>query len=148
MSPSPHKLPYKTFLGTFKLVPRLAISLVITHDHQFLLAKRVHSPLLGQWHLPGSFLLKNESLEACINRITTKELNFDASSYHKQLLGVFENTDHDPRGHIVDLVYQIKLDQAAATRVQLNQSAIAFFDRLPASVGFNHDHILRQLNLA
>lgn len=143
----PAKLPYKTFLKTFDLVPRLAICLFIHNpgDKSYLLAKRIHPPLLHYWHLPGSFLLKNETLEACINRVGDHELNLKLESVHKQLLGVFENLNRDPRGHVIDLVYQIDSRQISDIS-NIAKGKASFFTTIPKRVGFRHDQILRQLD--
>lgn len=59
----PHKLPLKTFLKTFKLAPRAAVSLLIKNNQgQILLTKRLKPPFANYWHLPGSFIIKNETI--------------------------------------------------------------------------------------
>ncbi|MBI5220353.1 MAG: NUDIX domain-containing protein [Candidatus Liptonbacteria bacterium] len=69
-------LPYRTFLRTFRYVPRLAVSLVIRNRQgAVLLTRRAIPPSPGSWHMPGGFLLKGETIRQCIKRIFQRELN-------------------------------------------------------------------------
>lgn len=64
MKDLPKRLSQEEFLETFKNVPRVAINLIITDiDNKVLLTRRNISPCLGEWHFPGSFLLKNETID-------------------------------------------------------------------------------------
>ena len=57
------KLSFREFINSFKLIPRLAVDLIVENKKgEILLSKREMEPYLGYWHIPGSFLLKNESL--------------------------------------------------------------------------------------
>ena len=139
----PKLLPLKLFLKTFEYVPRLAISLVVANRNgEVLLARRAMSPKKGFWHLPGGFVLRDESLRRCTQRVVKKELGVTISSTAAKFMGVFENLHKDPRGHVVDLVYKMKID---APRPTEETQEVKYFKKLPSSIAFGHSNILRKL---
>lgn len=137
------KLPHKIFLETFKLVPRVAINLVIKNDKgEILLTKRAIPPMKGYWHIPGGFLEKGEGLLECVKRIATKEIGIDINADVEQL-GTFEDLDEDPRGHIIDIMYGYKLKSNLPQRQTSESAEIKFFKNIPEKIGFNHkDYLL------
>ncbi len=140
----PQKLPYEEFLKTFEKVPRVAISLLIENkDGAVLLAKRSIPPEAGAWHLPGSFILKGESIEECITRILKTELGYEGGKKYK-VEQVFEDLDKDPRGHIIDMIYRV--EEAHIIPQKTEESAeVAYFKSLPKGIGFNHLEVLHTL---
>ncbi len=137
-------LPLKLFLKTFDYAPRLAISLVVLNARgEVLLARRAIAPGVGSWHLPGGFILKGESFQQCIQRLVRKELGLKMSAKLAKQTGAFENLHKDPRGHVVDLIYILKV--SAAPRPTKETQEIKFFKKLPAVIGFGHGDILREL---
>jgi ADP-ribose pyrophosphatase YjhB (NUDIX family) len=140
----PKLLPLKIFLQTFKYAPRLAVGLVVVNNkHEVLLARRAIPPGKGEWHMPGGFVLKGESLDRCIRRIAKKELRVTARYGSVKLLGLFDNLNKDPRGHVVDAVYQMKIKVKPGTTKETQE--LQFFKKLPARIGFNHGATLRKL---
>lgn len=131
------------FVKSFELAPRVAINLlVLNRQNQFLLARRAIEPAKGKWHIPGSFLLKNEPIGACLERIAAEELGFPISSNDCRLADVSENVDADPRGHVVDIVYKYRLLKAIWLKPWGNSAELAFFNTIPQDMGFNHKQIL------
>jgi len=145
----PKKLPYNKFLESFKYAPRLAINLLVTReDGTILLTKRKKPPFAGSWHLPGSFILKGESLMDCVQRVANEELGLKVKN--ATLVGVFDDIDSDPRGHVVDLVYQIRpglFKKAGPFQPVGDSSEIKFFKKLPKNIGFNHRETLKKLGI-
>ena len=140
------KLPYKDFLYSFKLVPRLAINLLIENAKgELLLTKRAISPGKGQWHYPGSFLLKGEKISACLKRIAKSELGINITDYKPDFVGVFENLKTDPRGHVVDLIYRIKIQTNITLKPTQHSRDLKFFAKLPQKIGFNHREVLLEI---
>jgi len=138
------KLPYKIFLQTFKYVPRLAVSLVVVNkEGEVLWAQRSIPPLKGYWHLPGSFVLKGESLESCVKRIVKNELNFILPKKQFKLIGVFNDIGNDPRGHVVDVVYEIPVDKDFKILRSRENKVLNFYKHLPKKVGFKHNLIVK-----
>jgi len=98
----------------------------------------------GAWHYPGAFLLLNETIEACIDRIARKELGTTVVGNPRQI-GFFEDLDGDPRGHVVDLVVEVEL---ASEPVRTDETGgIKFFATVPDDVAFYHDRIMRASGL-
>lgn len=141
----PRPLPYATFLQSFRLCPRLAISLCVVDPRgKIILAKRGIPPKKGSWHLPGSFLLKDESLHDCIARILRDECGLRLTRAHRvTFLGPFENLTGDPRGHVVDLVYIIRLTPKDTPRPGQGTAALIAYDVLPTGMQFGHDRIVQ-----
>ncbi len=152
---TPKKLSYKLFLKSFQFAPRPAVNLLVTRsDAAILLTKRQKPPFAGSWHLPGSFVLKGETLLDCVNRVAKEELGVKVENI--ELAGTFDDIAGDPRGHVVDLVYrcQIKPDQkrpglfgkGPAFPESVGDTAeVRFFKKLPAKIGFNHRETLIKL---
>ncbi len=137
------KLPHELFLKTFEWVPRIAINVHVEDESgAVLLTQRAIEPKKGSWHYPGSFLLKNETIQNCIERVVTTELGAEIES-GSELLGVFENLDADPRGHVVDVVYRVKL--LGAMHATEETKALQFFHVLPEDISFHHDAVLKSL---
>ena len=163
----PKKLPYQKFLDSFKYAPRPAVNLLVIRENgAILLTKRKKPPFAGDWHLPGSFILKGESLMDCVKRVAEEELGVEIETKIKvkkvrrltglrqrqdvfTLVGVFDDIDGDPRGHVVDLVYQIRPGpaswQAGPFRPVGDSAEIRFFKKLPQNIGFNHRETLSKL---
>jgi ADP-ribose pyrophosphatase YjhB (NUDIX family) len=145
----PFKLPMDEFLATFKNVPRIAIDLIVTNSiGQILLTRRNIPPFPGTWHFPGSFLLKDEPILAAQQRIAQDELGLKLDTNSTpSLLGVFEDLDSDPRGHVVDVVYGIKINDPSLIKPTKETKEIKFFDKnqLPSDIGFNHRDTLSKL---
>lgn len=64
-----------------------------------LLIRRGVSPFKGLWALPGGFLRKGETLDACARRELTEETGLEASALLPA--GVFSAPGRDPRGWII-----------------------------------------------
>jgi ADP-ribose pyrophosphatase YjhB (NUDIX family) len=139
----PQKLPFNEFLKTFEKVPRVAISLFIKNSsHEILLTKRLIEPGKNTWHLPGSFILKGERIEECIERILKTELGCEGS-FRFRLENVFEDLENDPRGHIIDMIYRVEGD--ITPHVTDETKEVVYFSIMPNNIGFNHREVLRVL---
>ncbi len=140
-----NKLSYKEFVDSFKKVPRAAISLaIIDAKSKILLTRRKEDPFKDFWHLPGSFIIKNESIENCIKRVLIEELGFD-NYFSFELLFISENIVKDPRGHVLDFIYKVKINSDAQITPVGRTKELAYFDKIPVDVGFNHLDVLKKL---
>ena len=102
-------------------------------------------PFADYWHLPGSFIIKNETMDQCIRRILKDELGLGLKDIKPELLGVFEDIDKDPRGHVIEIIYGIELnDKLKPKPVGLTKEA-KFFKKLPPHIGFNNKETLVKL---
>lgn len=172
----PTKLPFDQFLKTFEFVPRMAVNLLVVRtDEAILLTRRKKPPFAGSWHLPGSFLLKGESLMECVHRVAKEEIGMDVTGI--ELAGAFDDLAGDPRGHVVDMVYRCRIEKGLALRSKARsfkaigdtaemrfftplqpkgtyrgtskatpkERVVTGFKKLPKNIGFNHSDTLRAL---
>lgn len=140
------KLPYKTFVKTFKLVPRVAVDLLVSNlKGEILLTKRSTSPFENFWHIPGGFLLKEETITIGLERVAKDELGINIKGNKANFLGVFEDIDKDPRGHVIDIIYGCRLKTLVILNPGEDTKEIRFFKNLPPNVGFNHKETLLKL---
>jgi colanic acid biosynthesis protein WcaH len=85
-------LDINTFRAVVKNTPLVSIDLCLVHDNKILLGKRNNEPLRRQWFTPGGRILKNESWQDCLKRVTKSELglNFnDVSEF--TLMGIWDH---------------------------------------------------------
>jgi ADP-ribose pyrophosphatase YjhB (NUDIX family) len=136
------RLPHDEFLKTFEKVPRVAFNLLIEDpEGRVLLTKRSIPPEQDLWHFPGSFLLKEETINECLQRIARDEFGYDLQE-KPQLAGVFEDLDKDPRGHVIDIIYKVTLDKQVPLVATSETKEAKYFDTLPENIGFNHKESL------
>jgi len=148
MKEKPKWLTNEAFLKSFEDVPRFAVNLVITNRMgDVLLTKRNIPPGEGMWHIPGGFLLKNESLTEAKKRIAKKEFNLDLEGRDPYLKGVFEDLEGDERGHIIDSVFGLRVEDDEIDKIEVTEEngEVRFFSKLPKNVGFNHRDTLHRL---
>ena len=141
-----NRLNEEEWQKSFELVPRVAVDVVVVKRpflgrRSILLTKRAKPPFVGSWHLPGSFLLKGETLRECAERVVKQELGTTV----KELWwgGVFENLDGDPRGHVIDLVYYCETQ--TEPKAVGDTAAVGWFSKLPENIGFGQGEMLNEL---
>ncbi len=134
------KLSKEKFLESFKLVPRVAIDLLVVKQKRVLLTRRQKEPFAGCWHLPGGFILKGEKIENCIKRLAQAELGVKVESF--KLARIWENLKGDPRGHVVDLIYDCELK--GEPEAVGDTAEIKYFEKLPKEFGFGQEKALPQ----
>ena len=99
----PRKLPYQQFLKSFEFASRPAVNLLVEREvyetsrgrngkfrklpiKEVLLTKRQKPPFAGSWHLPGSFILKGESLMDCAKWVAKEELGVKVENIINNLI--------------------------------------------------------------
>lgn len=143
------KLSYSKFIKSFRDVPRIGISLYIKDGQKILLAQRANTPYRGYWHLPGSFLLKGEKIQHCLERIAQEELGIKLDGHIVKFITFREEFKKDPRGHIIEMVYQITLTWGInLNHIGKNNKQATWWDKnsLPARIGFGHKDLLGELS--
>lgn len=143
----PKKLSHKIFLESFKYAPKVAVNLLLKDKNgKILLAKRNKPPFKDYWHIAGSFLHKGERLIDCANRVASEELGINIKNKEKILIGVFDDISNDPRGHVVDIVYEYIVEDEVKFKPKSSRTKeIRFFRNLPSEIGFNHRETLHKL---
>lgn len=135
------KLPYDQFVESFKLAPRIAIDLWIKNEMGGVFyAKRDIEPYAGMWHLPGSFLLKGETVSDCIKRIAKEEINLDIIGDNFKLIQLDEDLQ-EPRGHVIHLVYLVRINKSQVTESEKQK----FCFEPPTPMIPTHHHIFLEI---
>lgn len=149
MISQPTRLSEEDFLASFEKVPRLAVNLIITdRQGKVLLTRRNIPPFKDGWHFPGSFVLKNESLEEALKRVARDEFGMELTNeVELRLLGVFDDLESDPRGHVVDVAYGLSISETERVKLTKETAEVKFFTpgQLPEKIGFNHRDTLVKL---
>lgn len=93
-----------------------------------LLIKRGIEPFEGMWALPGGFLRRGETIEACAVREMREETGLSTESIAP--IGVFSRSDRDPRGWILSNAFLaiLPLDHETAVLGGTDASAAEWFD--------------------
>ena len=110
-----------------KLVPLPAVEVLITRNEgkEFLLADR-HDQWWNGWHIPGSYMRRNESFENVCNRVARDEVGI-GSITNPSLVGVHKWTSH-PFGAPVSIVLSC---QPAGEIIETEK--LKFFSSIPPS---------------
>lgn len=137
----PAFLPKAEFLQSLQLAPRLVVDVVLSDGiGRIYLIKRDAEPFKGLWHLPGSFLLKGESLRDCASRVAVTEIGISEIGKF-EFAGLFENIKGDPRGHLLHYLIKATNPDAIETEgkrwfSEVPQDMIGYQKDYVASVGF------------
>jgi colanic acid biosynthesis protein WcaH len=109
-------LPLETFKTIVASTPLVSIDLIVRNlQDEILLGKRTNRPAKGYWFVPGGRVLKDESLEKAILRLTTAELN--VASSRANFKGVYQHfyddnfSVDDFTTHYIVLAYEMFLDE-------------------------------------
>lgn len=129
------KLSYQDFLLSLRFAPRLSLELILEHHQEgILLILRTKPPFENNWHLPGSFLLKGESIDNCFKRLSKGELGQAINTEEGEFLGVYENIDNDPRGHLLHYVSRFEIKDPKHWLNPTKEGEKGFFKKLPDKV--------------
>lgn len=109
-------LPFETFKTIVASTPLISIDLIVRNPQgEILLGKRTNRPAKGYWFVPGGRVLKDESLECAMSRLTKVELNVESSK--ATFKGVYQHFYDDNFSqdnfttHYVVLAYELALDE-------------------------------------
>ena len=125
--------------------PGLTADALVVRDGQVLLVQRGKEPFKGSWALPGGFVEVGETtVHACM-----RELREECGIVGEvvDLLGVYDDPDRDPRGHIVTVAYVVKAAEGAEPRAGDDAAGVRWFDldALPKDLAADHGEILEDL---
>ena len=76
-------LEMDTFRTLVENTPLVSIDICLVHDSKMLRGKRNNKPLRGQWFTPGGRILKNESWQDCLKRVTKSELGLNLNDVNE-----------------------------------------------------------------
>lgn len=139
-------LSKKLFLESFKYSPRLAVCIVVKNKKgEALLTKRKITPFKGSWHYPGGFLLKGERISESIARIAVKEIGINIDVNKTKFLGIFENLKKDPRGHVIDVLYEYTIPESINLRPNDENQELCFYKKMPNNIAFGHREVMKKI---
>ncbi len=106
-------LEAEVFKTVIDNTPLVSVDLIVKHEGQILLGKRVNRPAMRYWFTLGGRVLKNEHIKDAIERIAKLELGLALTSTPR-FIGVFEhlydNSIFDAVStHYVNLAYEVEL---------------------------------------
>lgn len=106
-----------------------------------LLVKRLIDPFIGQFAIPGGFVLEDEDLEQAALRELSEETG--VSDVYLEQLYTFGKPDRDPRGRVVTVAYfaLISADRKLKAGTDAAEAAWHSMDDLPP-LAFDHATIL------
>ena len=106
-----------------------------------LLVKRAIAPFVGQFAIPGGFVLENEDLEQAALRELKEETG--VSDVYLEQLYSFGDPKRDPRGRVVTIAYfaLISADRKLEAGTDAAEAAWYPIDELP-TLAFDHATIL------
>ena len=106
-----------------------------------LLVKRLIDPFIGQFAIPGGFVLEQEDLEQAALRELREETG--VSDVYLEQLYTFGKPDRDPRGRVVTVAYFALISADRELKAGTDAAAAAWFpiDDLPP-LAFDHAAIL------
>jgi len=120
-------------------VPRLTVDAwVRDRSGRLLLVRRGRSPFEGRWALPGGFCEYGETTEECCAREAKEETGVTVKV--GELLGVYSDSDRDPRGHTVTVLYACRPVRGTALGGDDAAEARWFTPRELRTLCFAFDH--------
>ena len=110
-------IPIEQFKTVVENTPLISIDFIIENSEgKFLLGKRVNAPACGYWFTLGGRILKNETINDAIQRLSNKEFNKTVTKEMLVFCSTFEHfyeesfVDEKISTHYIVLVYKIKID--------------------------------------
>jgi colanic acid biosynthesis protein WcaH len=113
------KMEEKYILEIIKATPLVSVDLIIRNpSEKVLLGKRTNRPAKGYWFVPGGRIIKNETINQALKRISEVEVGLDLSADAPSLLGAYDHIYEDNflnvkgiNTHYVVLAFVIALQQ-------------------------------------
>lgn len=103
----------KTYKKIYSLIPIPCVDILIIHDKEFLLGKRVQKPARNQWFVPGGRVFKNETLARAARRKVNEELGVNIKISDLNFLTarqtIFKNSALGGPIHTVNMVFILPL---------------------------------------
>ena len=86
--------------------PKLAVDIaVFLQNWSVLLITRKYDPFIGAYALPGGFVEHGESCLDAAQRELHEETGLEIAKNRFSRIGIYDNPERDPRGHVVSIAY-------------------------------------------
>jgi len=79
--------------------PMVGVGAIIVDEGRVVLVKRAHSPMLGEWSIPGGALELGETMREAVIREAREETGLDVEPM--ALVGVFDRVIRDEGGSVL-----------------------------------------------
>jgi ADP-ribose pyrophosphatase YjhB (NUDIX family) len=131
--------PLRLYKEFGKYFPFSTVDVIIRdYDGSFILTKRIISPYVNKWHLPGGLIRKGEKLQDAVKRSVRKELGLEIRI--EKFLGTYENpisTRHDISHVFVVSIVNGKIKN------DFQSKEVKFFKKTPKNTISYHVKILQ-----
>jgi 8-oxo-dGTP diphosphatase len=131
-------MSYPVFAVTVDLV----VLTVRQGELHVLLVRRGCEPFLGEWALPGGFVLAKEDLATAARRELAEETGLDGPGGHLEQLGSYGEPDRDPRGRVVTVAYLALLPDLPVPTAGTDAAEAQWRPVGKLGLAFDHDRIL------
>ena len=118
---------------------------IVTSEGKIILAKRAKNVVGGsQWHLPGGRILLNETIKQSLGRVafdkTSLQIKLLNSSLEEGLVGIYDDTERDPREHVIGFAFLCKIIGGVAKPGRIVEEVRAFSEVDVKDLKFAFDH--------
>jgi|ADurb_Cas_03_Slu_FD_contig_31_2656364_length_765_multi_3_in_0_out_0_1 8-oxo-dGTP diphosphatase len=120
--------------------PAPAADGIVLVDGRIVLIRRGREPEKGKYALPGGFVEHGERVEECVVREVREETGLRTEPL--ELMGVYSDPSRDPRGHILSMVFRMRVLGGELGAGDDAEGASLFdLDALP-ELAFDHARII------
>ena len=120
--------------------PNLTVDAIVLIEGKLVLIQRKNEPFKGMWALPGGFVEYKEKVEDAVVREMEEETGLKTRVL--SLVGVYSDSDRDPRGHTVSAVFHLE-KVGGELKAASDAKSVQLFslEELP-ELAFDHENIV------
>lgn len=133
------RLSQKDFDKIYAKVPRLCVEIIIKTKKGILLTKRDIIPDKGKWHLPGTTVYFEESLNNAVKRVAKSELGLKIKSLKQIGYIEFLRKGYHP----ISLVFLVK-PNLGKIKLDFQASDFIFTKKIPKNIVKEHKKFLKK----
>jgi colanic acid biosynthesis protein WcaH len=100
-----------------EVIPIVSINLLVNFENKVLLVYRNNEPAKGEWWIPGGRIIKNETFQETISRLTTnfgieQESIIEIKQLHAhEFIRTEKNENENENYHHVSIVFLLKVNE-------------------------------------
>ena len=122
---------------------------IVDDQLQVLLVRRGQDPYIGDWALPGGFVLPDEDLDAAARRELKEETGVVATQGYLEQLGTYGTPERDPRMRVVTVAYWAILANLPEPRgggdaADADLFPVVMVEADALQLAFDHDKIIAE----